>query len=187
MRISVMAFPDPVETRCILRTLRATAVRLACRSLSRGIRKRCGGNQDHALSVARSCPATDARPRVEYYGDFRAPQRGECNICETCVNPTRNRIRSSCAPFVRLGCSGDHLRRIALQTAAQMMAVYDFGMVPGGRERSSDRHADGSGHHDARRGEWPASRLQCKVGDVMSPEVNYVYRLRNGRTTRHGR
>jgi CBS-domain-containing membrane protein len=62
----------------------------------------------------------------------------------------------------------------SLQTAAQMMAVYDFGMVPVGE---NDRLVGMLTDRDittraVARGLSPAS---CKVGDVMSPEVNYVY------------
>lgn len=62
----------------------------------------------------------------------------------------------------------------SLQTAAQMMAVYDFGMVPVGE---NDRLIGMLTDRDittraVARGLSPAS---CKVGDVMSPDVNYVY------------
>jgi CBS domain-containing protein len=62
----------------------------------------------------------------------------------------------------------------SLQTAAQMMAVYDFGMVPVGEndrligmltDRDITTRAVARGLHPA----------QCKVGDIMSPEVNYVF------------
>jgi CBS domain-containing protein len=62
----------------------------------------------------------------------------------------------------------------SLQTAAQMMAVYDFGMVPVGEndrligmltDRDITTRAVARGLHPA----------ECKVGDVMSPDVNYVY------------
>ena len=61
-----------------------------------------------------------------------------------------------------------------LQTAAQMMAVYDFGMVPVGRD---DRLIGMLTDRDittraVARGLNPAD---CQVGEVMSPEVNYVY------------
>lgn len=61
-----------------------------------------------------------------------------------------------------------------LQTAAQMMAVYDFGMLPVGEndrlvgmltDRDITTRAVARGLHPA----------QCKVADVMSPEVNYVF------------
>lgn len=62
----------------------------------------------------------------------------------------------------------------SLQTAAQMMAVYDFGMVP---VSENDRLIGTLTDRDittraVARGLHPA---QCKVGDIMSPEVNYVY------------
>jgi CBS domain-containing protein len=62
----------------------------------------------------------------------------------------------------------------SLQTAAQMMAVYDFGMVPVGE---NDRLVGMLTDRDittraVARGLQPA---QCKVADVMSPEVNYVF------------
>jgi len=62
----------------------------------------------------------------------------------------------------------------SLQTAAQMMAVYDFGMVPVGE---NDRLVGMLTDRDittraVARGLNPS---RCKVGDVMSPEVNYVY------------
>lgn len=62
----------------------------------------------------------------------------------------------------------------SLQTAAQVMAVYDFGMVPVGE---SDRLIGMLTDRDittraVARGLHPA---QCRVGEVMSPEVNYVY------------
>lgn len=62
----------------------------------------------------------------------------------------------------------------SLQTAAQLMAVYDFGMVPVGEndqligmltDRDITTRAVARGLHPA----------QCRVSDVMSPEVNYVY------------
>jgi CBS domain-containing protein len=61
-----------------------------------------------------------------------------------------------------------------LQTAAQMMAVYDFGMVPVGQD---DRLIGMLTDRDittraVARGLNP---VDCKVGEVMSPEVNYVY------------
>jgi CBS domain-containing protein len=62
----------------------------------------------------------------------------------------------------------------SLQTAAQVMAVYDFGMVPVGEE---DRLVGMLTDRDittraVARGLHPA---QCKVGDIMSPEVSYVF------------
>lgn len=61
-----------------------------------------------------------------------------------------------------------------LQTAAQMMAVYDFGMVPVGK---NDRLIGMLTDRDittraVARGLNPTD---CKVSEVMSPEVNYVY------------
>jgi len=62
----------------------------------------------------------------------------------------------------------------SLQTAALMMAVFDFGMVPVGEndrligtltDRDITTRAVARGLHPA----------QCKVGDIMSPEVSYVY------------
>jgi CBS domain-containing protein len=62
----------------------------------------------------------------------------------------------------------------SLQTAAQVMAVYDFGMVPVGED---DRLVGMLTDRDittraVARGMNPS---QCKVGEVMSPEVIYVY------------
>jgi CBS domain-containing protein len=61
-----------------------------------------------------------------------------------------------------------------LQTAAQMMAVYDFGMVPVGE---NDRLVGMLTDRDittraVARGLNPTD---CKVSEVMSPEVSYVY------------
>jgi len=61
-----------------------------------------------------------------------------------------------------------------LQTAARMMAVYDFGMVPVGE---NDRLIGMLTDRDittraVARGLNP---VECKVSDVMSPEVNYVF------------
>jgi CBS domain-containing protein len=60
-----------------------------------------------------------------------------------------------------------------LQTAAQVMAVYDFGMVPVGE---NDRLIGMLTDRDittraVARGLDPS----CRVGEVMSPEVSYVY------------
>ena len=62
----------------------------------------------------------------------------------------------------------------SLQTAAQVMAVYDFGMVPVGQD---DRLVGMLTDRDittraVARGLNPA---QCRVGEVMSPEVIYVF------------
>ncbi len=61
-----------------------------------------------------------------------------------------------------------------LQTAAQMMAVYDFGMVPVGE---NDRLVGMLTDRDittraVARGLNPVA---CKVSEVMSPEVSYVF------------
>lgn len=62
----------------------------------------------------------------------------------------------------------------SLQTAAQVMTVYDFGMVPVGEndrlvgmltDRDITTRAVARGLHPT----------QCKVGEVMSPEVSYVF------------
>ena len=61
-----------------------------------------------------------------------------------------------------------------LQTAARMMAAYDFGMVPVGEDdrligmltdRDITTRAVAKGLHPA----------ECRVSEVMSPEVNYVF------------
>lgn len=62
----------------------------------------------------------------------------------------------------------------SLQTAARIMAVYDFGMVPVGE---NDRLIGMLTDRDittraVARGLNPA---ECKVSEVMSPEVNYVF------------
>lgn len=61
-----------------------------------------------------------------------------------------------------------------LQTAAQIMAVYDFGMVPVGENGQligmlTDRDIT---TRAVARGLDP---VRCKVGEVMSPEVGYVF------------
>lgn len=62
----------------------------------------------------------------------------------------------------------------SLQTAAQVMTVYDFGMVPVGEndrlvgmltDRDITTRAVARGLHPG----------QSRVGEVMSPEVNYVF------------
>lgn len=62
----------------------------------------------------------------------------------------------------------------SLQTAAQVMTVYDFGMVPVGED---DRLVGMLTDRDittraVARGLDPS---RCQVGEVMSPEVNYVF------------
>jgi CBS domain-containing protein len=61
-----------------------------------------------------------------------------------------------------------------LQKAARMMAVHDFGMVPVGEEGRlvgmlTDRDIT---TRAVAQGLIPGT---CKVADVMSPDVNYVY------------